>query len=222
MLSILPLEQRQIFDEQLCHILSSLNGAEQDFMLPLWCFGIVLCAERPGYIDTKHRSRQASERIDHDSHSECTWNFAAGRKLFGSTSKVHKTISLTYLGVVWATKGGVGIAEEEAIEGIQIAYKILSFIDPGSLKAWPTSSSLAKNSFPKLLSKALQAVNPVIQVYASAIYAMVAPGTSLPSEILVGYEDSMMRVILGKTSVDLAQAVSTSFLVYAVSKPTYC
>lgn len=46
------------------------------------------------------------------------WTTASGRKLFDS-SNCDKTITLACLSVIWAIKGDVGVADEDALEGIR-------------------------------------------------------------------------------------------------------
>jgi hypothetical protein len=44
-LSLLPFDARQLFDEQLCHILKA-KIVPEDCMLLLWCFGIAILGEQ--------------------------------------------------------------------------------------------------------------------------------------------------------------------------------
>ncbi|KAJ4362195.1 hypothetical protein N0V95_001543 [Ascochyta clinopodiicola] len=183
LLGILTADVRQQFDRELCHILSS-NGTGQNSMLLLWCFGIVVLAEHPEYVyspqDLGPRQLASTER---------QWKTASGRKLFGSISGLYKTINLTYLSVIWAAKGDVGVSDAEAIEGIRIAVKTLRFLDYEARESWPSSSALAKNIFPKLPAKIVRSgINPAVQLEALCFYAMIAGANNLPVEVVTQYE----------------------------------
>lgn len=82
----------------------------------LWCFGLTILAEHPVAF---------SGNWDHQTNlavPDLEWKTKAGRKIF---EHGHKTVKLAYLNVLWATKGGVGVADEEALEAIRIASRTL-------------------------------------------------------------------------------------------------
>ncbi|XPS94197.1 hypothetical protein M3J09_003521 [Ascochyta lentis] len=186
LLDLLPADARQQFDCELCHILSS-NGTGQNSMLLLWCFGIVILAEHPedsdAFQDLEPRQPASIPSVERQ------WKTASGRKLFGSTNGLYKTINLTYLSVIWAAKGDVGVSDAEAIEGIRIAVKTLRFVDCEARERWPSSSALAKNIFPKLPTKIVRrGINPAVQLEALCFYAMVAGPNNLPIEVVTQYQ----------------------------------
>ncbi|KAF3040261.1 hypothetical protein E8E12_003734 [Didymella heteroderae] len=186
LLGLLPAEVRQQFDRELCHILSS-NGTGQNSMLLLWCFGIVILAEHPDEFSESQifGLNQPTSTAGHEKQCET----ASGRKLFGSPNGVYKTINLTYLSVIWATKGDVGVSDAEAIEGIRIAVRTLRFMDIEARTGWSNSSALAKNIFPKLPAKILRgAINPAVQLEALCFFAMSAGANNLPMEIVTQYQ----------------------------------
>ncbi|KAF3051690.1 hypothetical protein E8E11_011005 [Didymella keratinophila] len=186
LLSLLPAEVRQQFDRELCHILSS-NGTGQNSMLLLWCFGIVILAEH-----LEEFSGSQNFGLDQPKSTaglEKQWKTASGRKLFGSPNGMYKTINLTYLSVIWATKGDVGVSDAEAIEGIRIAVRTLRFVEVEARVGWPGSSALAKNIFPKLPAKIVrEGINPAVQLEAMCFFAIIAGANNLPMEIVTQYQ----------------------------------
>ncbi|KAJ8111954.1 hypothetical protein OPT61_g5568 [Boeremia exigua] len=192
LLGLLPSDVRQQFDRELCHILSS-NGTGQNSMLLLWCFGIVILAEHPEELsDTDYVGPTRSKT---STGLERQWKTASGRKLFGTTNGIYKTLNLTYLSVIWATKGDVGVSDTEAIEGIRIAVRTLRFVDVEARAGWPSSSALAKNIFPKLPAKILREdIHPTVQLEALCFFATIAGATNLPIEIVAQYQDCLARL----------------------------
>lgn len=217
LLSHLPTETRQQFDRELCHILSS-HGTGQNSMLLLWCFGIVLLAEHPEDIGAVQSPQSSSDQPVSTPNLEQQWKTASGRKLFGSTSGLYKTINLTYLSVIWATKGDVGVTDVEAIEGIRIAMRTLRFVSRDIREGWPKSSALAKNTFPKLPSKILRpGVCPAIQLEALCFYAMIAGANHLLAEVVTQYEDCLTKIASLADADSLDETLSVSLPLFAVS-----
>ena len=216
LLSLLPAEVRQQFDRELCHILSS-NGTGQNSMLLLWCFGIVILAEHP-----EEFSESQNFGFDQSTSTaglEKQWKTASGRKLFGSPNGMHKTINLTYLSVIWATKGDVGVSDAEAIEGIRIAVRTLRFVDAEARAGWPNSSALAKNIFPKLPAKILrEGNNPAVQLEALCFFAMIAGANNLPMEIVTQYQRCLATLEDLADSDALREILPVSLPIFAVSK----
>ncbi|KAH7405858.1 hypothetical protein DE146DRAFT_649901 [Phaeosphaeria sp. MPI-PUGE-AT-0046c] len=198
LLSLLSVEKREQFDQVLSRILSS-NGAGQDYMLMLWCFGIVLLVEHASDIGPP-QSPLSSIELPIATIGR-RWRTAAGHKMFGSTEKVYKTINLTYLSVIVATKGDIGVSDGDAVEGIRIAICTLRCVDGSDLKAWPKSSALAKGTFSKLPLKIMRLdIDPAVQIEALCFYSMVAGQGNLPTEIVTQYERCLLR------ATDLANA----------------
>lgn len=218
LLGLLPADVRQQFDRELCNILSS-NGTGQNSMLLLWCFGIVILAEHPEDFGDPQDLVQGQTALT--SHFEKQWNTASGRKLFGSTNGLYKTINLTYLSVIWATKGDVGVSDAEAIEGIRIALRTLRFVDRDAREGWPNSSALAKNIFPKLPVKIMRTdINPVVQLEALCFYATIAGAKNLSLEVVTQYQRCLLALDDLADANSLREIFLLSLPIFAVSKIT--
>jgi hypothetical protein len=215
LLGLLDTQRRDDFDQELSRILSS-NGAAKNYMLMLWCFGIVLLAENAS--ETVEQQRLRSSRGVTPTASKKHWTTASGRKMFGDNGKISKTISLTYLSVIFATKGEEDVPDEDAVEGIQIAIRTLQHVDLAVLREWPRSSSLAKGTFTKLPDKILRSnINPAIQLEALCLYSMVAGEGKLSSDIVAQYERCLTTVADLAHSDRFGQTLSVSLPVYSVS-----
>lgn len=215
LLGILPAEVRQQFDRELCHILSS-NGTGQNSMLLLWCFGIVILAEHPEEFSESQDI--GLQRPTPTAATEKHWKTASGRKLFGSPSGLYKTINLTYLSVIWAIKGDVGVSDAEAIEGIRIAVRTLRFVDREARENWPNSSPLSKNIFPKLPTKILRAdINVAVQLEALCFYAMIAGANNLPMDLVAQYQRCLTLLDEVADTNSLREILLMSVPVFAVS-----
>lgn len=217
--SLLPVERQQQFDQGLSHILSS-SGAGQASMLLLWCFGIVMLLEHPDALSHSQAFQLNPDQSADQSgaSSEKQWKTASGQKMFGSTSRMFKTISLTTLSVIWATKGDVGIPDDNATEGIRIAIRTLQFMERKVLDAWLKSSTRAMDTFAKLPGKiARENINPAVQLEALCFYAMIAGKSNLPLDILTLYE-SLLGNVANVVSPDcLGEALSISLPLFSVS-----
>ncbi len=179
----LPVEARHHFDRQLCYILSS-NGAGQNALLLMWCFGIVLLAEHPNDLDTT--SSNLTQSLSKDVLPR-QWKTSSGQKLFGSTKGLYKTMTLTCMNVVWATKGQ-GVSRTEALEAIRIASKIIQCVDPNVRKTWLKSSALAENTFQKLFEKITRIdIDQAVRLEALCFYAMLAGEGNLHPEAVILY-----------------------------------
>lgn len=215
LLSLLPAEKREQFDQVLSRVLSS-NGAGQDYMLMLWCFGIVLLVEHSGDMDLLQSSLLSIEVATATQGRQ--WKTAAGHKMFGSIEKVYKAINLTYLSVIVATKGDVGVSDADAVEGIRIAICTLRCVDESNLRAWPKSSALAKGTFSKLPLKIMRSdINPAVQVEAMCFYSMVAGQGNLPTELVAKYEQCLLRATDLSNADSLGETLLISLPLYSVS-----
>jgi hypothetical protein len=213
LLRLLPAERREQFDQGLSYILSDHTTGQASVLL-LWCFGIALIAERSFQAEHPDRSQ---ETADSSPAVGKRWKTAAARKMFGSTSKMYKTIYLTYLSVIWATKGDVGVADDEAIEGIQIAIRTLQFMDQTTLLAWPKTTANVKSTIPRLPSKILRTnINPTVQFGALGFYAL-AVGNILSSEIVTKYEQCLISLPSLVDASCLDETFSVSFPLFSVS-----
>jgi hypothetical protein len=183
-------------------------------VLLLWCFGIALIAERSFQAEHPDRSQETE---DSSPAVGKRWKTAAAHKMFGSTSKMYKTIYLTYLSVIWATKGDVGVADDEAIEGIQIAIRTLQSMDQTTLLAWPRTTANVKSTIPRLPSKILRTnINPTVQFGALGFYAL-AVGNILSSEIITKYEQCLISLPRLVDASCLDETFSVSFPLFSVS-----
>lgn len=186
-------------------------------MLLLWCFGIVVLAEHP-----EEFSESQNFGLNHPtstSGTEKQWKTASGRKLFGSPNGMYKTINLTYLSVIWATKGDVGVSDAEAIEGIRIAVRTLRFVDVEAQAGWPNSSALAKSIFPKLPAKILrEGINPAVQLEALCFFGMIAGAKNLPIEIVTQYQRCLASLENLADPNALREILLVSLPIFAVSR----
>ncbi|KAF1995767.1 hypothetical protein P154DRAFT_580477 [Amniculicola lignicola CBS 123094] len=216
LLSLLSSEDRQIFDQKLCHILSS-NSTTQNPMLPLWCFGIVILLERPHEVGMIRSLGSSSYKESDQVISDNTWKTSSGRKLFGSASGLQKTINVTVLNVIWASKGGVGVSDLDALEVIRIAIRTMHFVDPKLRQAWSTGSTLAKGTFHKLPGKILRAdISARVQLEAMCFYAMIAGQNQLLDEVVTKYEHALCDI--GHLQVELEflrESLSVSLPLFA-------
>lgn len=186
-------------------------------MLLLWCFGIVVLAEHPE--EFSELQKFGLDQPTSTAGLEKQWKTASGRKLFGSPSGLYKTINLTYLSVIWATKGDVGVSDAEAIEGIRIAVRTLRFVDIEARAGWPTSSALAKNVFPKLPSKIFrEGINPAVQLEALCFFAMVAGANNLPMEVVTQYQRCVATLEELADTEALREILLVSLPIFAVSR----
>lgn len=216
LVGILPADVREQFDRELCHILSS-NGTGQNSMLLLWCFGIVILAEKSDEFGDSQGVVPGQPALAPGFKKQ--WNTASGRKLFGSANGLYKTINLTYLSVIWATKGDVGVSDAEAIEGIRIAVRTLRFIGREACEGWPDSSALARNIYPKLPAKILRTgINPAIQLEAICFYALIAGAENLSTEVVTQYQRCLVTLD-GLTDTNFLHEILTVTLpIFAVSR----
>jgi hypothetical protein len=215
LLGLLDTQRREDFDQELSRILSS-NGAAKNYMLMLWCFGIVLLAENAS--ETVGQQRLQSSIGATPAAFKKHWTTASGHKMFGDNGKISKTISLTYLSVIFAIKGEEDVPDEDAVEGIQIAIRTLQQVDLAVLREWPRSSSLAKGTFTKLPDKILRSnINPAVQLEALCLYSMVAGEGKLSSDIVAQYERCLTTVTDLPHSDHFGQTLSVSLPVYSVS-----
>ncbi|KAF1913649.1 hypothetical protein BDU57DRAFT_502327 [Ampelomyces quisqualis] len=192
LLGLLSTHRREQFDQVLSHILSSTSTGQKS-MLMLWCFGIALLAEPWSETTVTRNPRLDVERTAVTSKTQ--WKTASGHKMFGSLDRIHKTISLTYLSVIFAIKDDEHVSDEDAVEGIRIAIRTLQCVDRTALKEWPKSSPLAKGTFTKLPLKILRTnINPAVQFEAMCFYALVAGEGNLPADIVTQYERCLTNV----------------------------
>ncbi|KAF2109231.1 hypothetical protein BDV96DRAFT_615909 [Lophiotrema nucula] len=216
LLSILSTDDQHRFDKELCQILSS-HSTGQDSMLLLWCIGIVLLVE-----ESQHTAG-ASNKFSGGSNVQMPtpvhqrqWSTASGRKLFGSPKWLLKTINLTYLSVIWATKGD-GVSDAEAVEGIAIGTRVLKLVDRETREQWPTSNDLARGSFPKLPLKILRdGISATVQLEAMCFYAMIVGESCIPANIANRYEEILLEIPILNLEVDkLQEALHVSLQLFA-------
>ena len=188
-LSHLHIDTRHRFDRQMCNILSS-NGAGQNAMLLMWCFGIVLLAEYPDHIEAKSND---SEQPVSSELLQKQWKTSSGHKLFGSTKGLYKTLTLICMNVVWAIKGQ-GVSRTDAVEAIRIASRILQCVGQDMRESWRTCSALAENTFQKLSEKiTLPEIDQHVRLEVLCFYAMIAGQRNLRPETVLLYEQCLME-----------------------------
>ncbi|KAH7073350.1 hypothetical protein FB567DRAFT_197988 [Paraphoma chrysanthemicola] len=216
LLRLLSPERRELFDQVLSHILSDYTTGQASMLL-LWCFGIALIAERTSQTEYQDLTLSGcGQGTDVSTLSpEKQWKTAAAHKMFGSSSKMHKTIYMTYLSVIWALKGDVGVADDEAIEGIQIAIRTLQSVDQKTLQNWPRTNDIVKNTIPKLPAKLLRANNPIVQLKALSFYALAVGGASLPPEVVKRYELCLDSTVGLADASCLEETLSASFSIFS-------
>jgi len=155
LLAYLPSSTRQELEKELLGILSSYS-AKNDSLLLLWCFGIVLLSECPDEVKKTAGRVLGYLQDSEDVTFEKKWSTSAGRKLFGSSECMLKTINFTSLSVIWACKGETFVSDSDAMEAIRIATRTLNCIPLSVRRSWWSSSHLGKSVPAKLLSKLLQ------------------------------------------------------------------
>jgi len=186
-------------------------------MLMVWCFGIVLLTEFPTEIASSQSLYSSIEQTTLTAQKQ--WTTASGRKLFDASDK-YKTINLTCFYVIFVTKG---VPYEDAIEGIRIAVCVLRCVDRKALRAWPTSSSNARNTFNKLSLKILRAdINPAVQLEALCFYAMMVGKGNLSEELVAQYERCLQNTVDVTDTGYLDETLLISLPLYSVSRfPIY-
>lgn len=208
LIGLLPSQARQKFDDKISFMLAS-PGTGQSSILMLWCFGLTILAEHPAAF---------SGNWDHQTNlavPDLEWRTKAGRKIF---EHGHKTVKLAYLNVLWATKGGVGVADEEALEAIRIASRTLQFVDKRTREGWPTSSAMASDMFARLPSKILRTgIDPGIQLEALRFYASIAGGNKIPQELVTQYGRSLINTCRVTDSQSWKECLSMSLTPFVVS-----
>lgn len=225
LLGLLPHDAQQQFDQQLKHILVS-SGAGKDSMLLLWCIGIALLAENPESATDVQTWPSKSRELRSAEDAKKQWKTASGQKLFVGLKGLHKTMTLVCMSVIWAVKGGVGVPDDEAIEGIRIASRVLRSIDQDVRESWSKSSSLATSTFTKLLDRLERTdTSPAIRYEAVCLYALIAGTSHLQPAAIAQYEMCLsdQTGILDEQS--FRQSLSESLIVFGVSAnialPTY-
>jgi hypothetical protein len=219
LLGLLSTSRREQFDQLLSRILSH-NRTGQRSMLMLWCFGIALLAEPWSDTVGTQGPQLSIERTAATPREQ--WKTASGHKMFGAPDKIYKTISLTYLSVIFAIKDEEDVSDEDAVEGIRIAICTLQCADRTALKEWRKSSDLAKATFTKLPSKILRTnINPAVQFAAMCFYSLVAGEGNLPTDVVTQYERCLTNIAdLGPWD-RLAETLLLSLPIYIVSLSFY-
>lgn len=191
--ALLPRDAQQQFDQQLRHILKS-SDVGKDAMLLLWCFGIVLLIEYPEASSTRPTRRP--DHVVSIQGARKDWKTASGQKLFLGSTSLYRTITLASLSVVWAIKGGVGVSDDEAIQGIRIASRVLRVIDQEVRENWPKSDARARGTFLKLVEK-IERLDTKSTVFfeAAGFHALIIGTTGLQSDTVAQYELCLVHII---------------------------
>ena len=214
-LSLLPLDAREQFDQELCRILRS-NSAGSNVMLQLWSYGTVLCTERTEAIEDIQSSQSGPEQPISIESTKRKWKTIAGQKLFSSD----KLIKLVYLNVVAAVSAVDDVSDDAAIEGIRIASRTLRFVDRKARENWPKSSLVDENIFQKLPERMKRkTISPAVLLEALCFYTTIADKGNLSHEIVAQYEQCLMKVAHFADSDGLRETLALSLPVFAVSTP---
>ncbi|KAF1966931.1 hypothetical protein BU23DRAFT_307076 [Bimuria novae-zelandiae CBS 107.79] len=188
--ALLPADVCALLDEQLYEILKKKIAG--DTMLVLWCFGVATLSEHPEILDIRgdHNKDLAASAIHN-----VKWTTASGRKMFESSSACEKTITLTCLSVIWAIKGGTGVSDDEALEGIKIATRTLQFIDDKTRENWVTTNANARSFIPKLLEKLQRSdLNSSLLREALYFFAVIGDPNKLPQSVVASYEATLLDI----------------------------
>ncbi|KAL5418539.1 hypothetical protein PMIN03_001018 [Paraphaeosphaeria minitans] len=213
-LSLLTFDAKQLFDEQLCHVLKS-KVAPENFMLLLWCFGIAILAEHPELIDSESGAHEGPESGTVKENPSVEWVTAAGRKLFDSANACKKTINLACLSVIWAIRDGSGVPDDEAIQGIRIATRALQLVDQRTLEQWATADMNSMNTNTKLWEKIQRCeVKPAVQREALCFYAVVGGPKKLYPAVIEAYEAALVN-LEGWSAMETQKSLSFSLSLFA-------
>lgn len=211
----LPYDAQQQFDHQLRHILKS-SDVGKDAMLLLWCFGIVLLVEYPEGIRGSQAQRSDQTRRMPSAKKE--WQTASGQKLFLGSASLYRTITLASLSVIWAIKGGVGVSDEEAMEGIRIASRVLGVIEQDVRENWSRSDSRAKGTFLKLVEKIERIdTNTAICFEAAGFHALIVGSNGLQPTSVTQYEQCLTHIVSSVAGHHMEESLSESLPLFAVS-----
>ncbi|KAK7188732.1 hypothetical protein DPSP01_005636 [Paraphaeosphaeria sporulosa] len=213
-LSLLTFDEKQLFDEQLCHILKS-KVAPENFMLLLWCFGIAILAEHPELLDNKPGAHEGLRDGTVNKDLSVEWVTAAGRKLFESPHACKKTINLACLSVIWAIRDGSSVPDDEAVQGIRIATRALQLVDQRTLEHWATADMNSINTISKLWEKIQRCeVKPTVQREALCFYAVVGGPNKLSPVVVETYEAALVN-LKGWSTMETQTSLSFSLPLFA-------
>ncbi|KAF1834190.1 hypothetical protein BDW02DRAFT_550995 [Decorospora gaudefroyi] len=206
--SLLPSDMQRRFDSELCTILKSITAGNSTMLL-LWICGIVLFAEHPGHMKGTQILHAGPEPPISTESLRQQWTTPSGQKLFGSLKDLYKTINLTCLNVIWILRGQV--VEDDAIEGIRIASRVLQFIDRDVKDNWPKSEDKADSLFRRIPAKILgSGATPPVVFETLSFYAVLAGSKSLPQEIVTQYESSISKAACTTDPDRVAEILSVS------------
>ncbi|KAF2857013.1 hypothetical protein T440DRAFT_525020 [Plenodomus tracheiphilus IPT5] len=212
--SLLPHDAQHQFDQQLRHILKS-SDVGKDAMLLLWCFGVVLLVEYPGKF--KRSPAKGLSQIVPTQGAKPDWKTASGQKLFLGSTSLYRTMTLASLSVIWAIKGGVGVTDEEAIEGIRIASRVLRVADRDVRENWPRSDTRARGTFLKLVEKIERLdTKSAIFFQAAGFHALIIGTAGLKPNTVTQYELCLARTLCMAPDIDLEDSLSESLPIFAV------
>ncbi|KAH9868718.1 hypothetical protein J1614_007790 [Plenodomus biglobosus] len=211
--ALLPRDAQQQFDQQLRHILKS-SDVGKDAMLLLWCFGIVLLIEYPEASSTRPTRRP--DHVVSILGAKKDWKTASGQKLFLGSMSLYRTITLASLSVVWAIKGGVGVSNDEAIQGIRIASRVLRVIDQEVRENWPKSDARARGTYLKLVEK-IERLDTKSTIFfeAAGFHALIIGTNGLQSESVAQYELCLVHTICAAHEEVLEESLLESLPAFA-------
>lgn len=122
------------------------------------------------------------------------------------------------MGVVWATKGDVGVADDEAIESIRVASSTLRVLDKQLIESWRKSGSYAKDSLRKLHEKIMliDKSGPIL-FEALCFYATLAGFGNIQSDTVKQQEKCLLELTQFANPDCLGETLATSLPAFAVS-----
>jgi glyceraldehyde-3-phosphate dehydrogenase/erythrose-4-phosphate dehydrogenase len=121
---------------------------------------------------------------------------------------------------MWVLKGEV--ADDEAVEGIRIASRVLQAIDRDVIDSWSGSDPKCNTVFEKFPSKiqGLSASSPVL-FEALSFYAVLSGSKKMPQEIVALYESSMSELACIADPDRVSETLSVAIPNFAVSFSFY-
>jgi hypothetical protein len=212
---MLPSDVQRRFDSELCGILKN-NTAGKASMLLLWTSGTVLFAEHPRNLHHVHNVGSPDGRPVSTENLTQQWVTASGQKLFGSEKDLYKTILLTCLNVLWILKGEV--VEDESVEGIRIATRVLRAIDRDVIDRWPGKDLKWATIFEKVAAKIQgSSASPSVLFEALCFYAVLSGSKQLPQAIVSRFESNISELAYTADPDYVSETLSVSFSIFGVS-----
>ncbi|KAI2478748.1 DUF3584 multi-domain protein [Pyrenophora tritici-repentis] len=184
--SLLPSDVRRKFDAGLCGILKSNSPGESSTLLS-WVCGIVFATEHPEGV-TSIQTPSANEQPVSTESLQQQWKTISGQKLFGSMGHLYKTISLVCTSVMKMIYNGA--TDDDAIEIIRIASRVLQFVDQDVKNSWGKQDQTTRTLFKKFPEKisGLDS-SSTLMLEALSFFAVLSGSRELPLGLIERYEE---------------------------------